>query len=222
MKKLVLLFGLLLPIYASATVITYEYNVEFSGAVAPEGPTPWATVTFDDGDTAGSVMLTLETVNLLSGEHVKNLYFNIDDYSSWTSIGPYSNAVLNRGENSQKADGVGGYFDFMFDFNNVLYQGDSFSTVINGTGITASSFAVSSYDNNGLYDYHVASHIGGVGQNNNNNDSGWVTAGGGGTGPNCGGPGQPPCETPEPQSLMLIGLGLIGMYAARRRVGADK
>jgi hypothetical protein len=40
---------------------------------------------------------------------------------------------------------------------------------------------------------------------------------------NCDNPqGCEPTEVPEPQALALIGLGLIGMYAARRRVGADK
>jgi hypothetical protein len=34
---------------------------------------------------------------------------------------------------------------------------------------------------------------------------------------NCGGPNQPPCATPSPASLPLLGLGLIGLVASLKR-----
>ncbi|MBM3343979.1 MAG: PEP-CTERM sorting domain-containing protein [Betaproteobacteria bacterium] len=47
----------------------------------------------------------------------------------------------------------------------------------------------------------------------------YIIGGGAGTVIQCGQPGQPPCPTqvPEPESIALIGLGLLGLLAARRR-----
>ena len=45
---------------ASAGTISFGFDMEYSGAEAPQGATPWLTATLDDGGTAGTVDLTLE------------------------------------------------------------------------------------------------------------------------------------------------------------------
>jgi len=47
----------------------------------------------------------------------------------------------------------------------------------------------------------------------------YIIGGGAGTVIVCGQPGQPPCPTqvPEPESIALVGLGLFGLLATRRR-----
>jgi hypothetical protein len=70
------IIGYALP--ASATVLNWNFNYEFSGAHEPEGAAPWLNATFDDGGRPGSVTLTMSDVNLVDAEHVKLWAFNLD------------------------------------------------------------------------------------------------------------------------------------------------
>ena len=61
---------------AEASVITFDFDIEFSGATAPEGPAPWLTATFDDKGTPGSVELAMSTAGLVEAEYVNEWLFN--------------------------------------------------------------------------------------------------------------------------------------------------
>src|SRR5688500_8097342 len=62
-----------------AAVVTYNLDVEFSGATAPSGPAPWATASFDDSyGGPNTVRLTMTTGGLTGSEFLSGWYFNLD------------------------------------------------------------------------------------------------------------------------------------------------
>jgi hypothetical protein len=179
---------------ATATVITFELDTEFSGAQEPQGTPPWVVATFDDGGGTGTVTLTLETSGLVGNEFLTRFYFNLDPNFAANSLG-FANEdttdtgfiSFTRGNDCCKADGDGA-FDGLFQFaSGDFTAAETWSIDLTLAGITANSFdflsASSGGDSGGL---SAAAHVQGI------NDpvfcagqepdcgSGWITGNGNG------------------------------------------
>ena len=196
-----------------AGTLIFDLCIEFSGATPPDGATPWLTATFDDGDTPGSVDLTLETTNLVEPEYVNVWLFNLDPvfdiddlalltFSAPTKTGSFGDPTISVGIDNFKADGDG-YFDIEIAFvkseSKRFGVGDKVEYTITGIdSLTVGSFDFISTPDGAPGIFITAAHVGATGQDNG--QSGWVS-------------------TPEPSSFFLLSMGALGFlfYARRRR-----
>jgi len=119
-------------------------------------------------------------------------------------IGTVTQVTPSFVENKFEADGDG-YFDLMFAFaqsgTGRFNAGESIAYRFTGSGLDVSDFQYRSMgagnSPNGLY---TAAHVNGI----TGGKSGWIT------------------PVPVPLSLLLLGSGLIGVVAVRRRVDSGQ
>ncbi len=199
-----------LSVSVHGAVISFDYNIEFSGATPPAGSAPWLRVTFDDGGGSGSVNMKFEALNLVGTEFVRFSYFNLNPalnpnslvFSAPTKTGVFTDPVISTGVNAFQADGDG-LFDIQVQFDqsppaNRFDASDAVEYTITGIPtLTANSFDFFSAPAGGNGPFPVAAHVQGIGPSGAN--SGWVT------------------HVPEPASLTLLALGWIPLSRSIRR-----
>lgn len=217
MKRLLLFVTLVMGVIAlslpvQATSLVMELNHEFSGATPPVGEGPWLKAVFDDGGTAGSVTLTLEAVGLTDNEFVTEWDFNFNpDLDLASLVINQTNGVtagISTEVNDFKADGDG-YFDieFLFPSSGSRFGADSVATFeITAADLTADAFNFVSVNGPvGKTGFLTAAHIQGIGPDSE--ASGWIA------------PGDPGAVIPEPSTVFLFGIGLLGILGLGRKFG---
>ena len=214
----------------NAAVLQLDFDVSFGDPLdpdtqQPEGPAPWMTAVFDDGDTTGSVTLTVSLASTIGIAEVTGIYLNVDDVNigganltinQTGGTGPLGS--VSTGTDFVKA-GADGWFDIYIDLpppgGDRFGAGETLVFDITASGLVASSFDFAStpdpIDPNGPFKGAAKFNSTGDGVNNCvfNPDTG---KGGLGTCSDWVG-----VAVPVPAAVWLFGsaLGLLGW--ARRR-----
>ena len=205
-------FAAMAVLPVQAATVTFNYDISF-GAVAPDGPTPYATAVFDDGGTAGSVTLTMSVAGSVNLADVTAMYFNLDPALDPNSLnflrtggdGPTAaNTTISTGTDNFQADGDGRY-DILFDFppppgqQAARFNSNEFLTYdITGIAtLTADDFNFFATPAGGFGPYLSVARFQDTGPLQE--DSDWVGV------------------VPVPAAVWLFGSGLLGVVGIARR-----
>jgi len=220
----------LLATPASATIIESTIDDSFGTG---SGAGTFLTATFDDEDTAGSVILTIDVSTLNVGSKVLSFYFN---YTGNPALLTFSFDVLNTaddpgikeittdGANCCESDGDGFYdIEFFWMGGAKFLQTETFDVTMSFLDLLATDFIDFSAPGGGAGNqpYCTSAHVADAGPNPNF-DSG-----------NPEGPGNERVTSdhfggnclvlttngtiPEPSTLALFAIGLVGLGVMTRR-----
>jgi PEP-CTERM motif len=189
--------------------LVLDLGASISGT-APSGSTPWATLDFHTVST-GDVQLTI-TNHMAASEFLSTVLFNVTGIpSSSLTFAHLSGATTSaidlnsNGGNNIKAGTFGVDFEYPTAQAGRFAGGMTSVYDITGAGITAQSFDVlSTPDSHALGTYLAAADVQGI------------PAGGGTT---SGSIGTTTAAVPEPSTMTLGAMGLLGMLAYFCRPG---
>ena len=221
MKKMLSLLAftmLLAPTFAHAASIDFDMVLTFSNNVLPGGPPPWVHVNINDATAQAGydARVTITTPGLTASEFISEVSLNLNPALNPLNLqGALVQDTASQafaggaaGPDAFKADGVGGFFDIIFNFKtndgNRFTDGMTFVFDLNNStgGLLASDFNFGATGSG----YFAAAHLQSIGDGS----STWLASNG-----TSGTPDPRNSPVPEPASMLLVGTGLLAAFRKR-------